>query len=97
MSYGMTYEQYWLGTPMMAKAYREAYMLKRRVQNENMWLQGLYIHNAVEAVVGTALGKQKLKYVPQPFDIFPKTKLEEEQEKERERQRLIAYLNTLIK
>jgi len=80
----------------MVKAYRESYMLQRRKENENMWLQGMYVYKALEAVIGTAFGKTKIKYVQEPFDIFPKTKLEIEQEKEAERQKLIDYLNRLM-
>lgn len=78
----------------MVKAYREAYMLQRRKENENMWLQGLYVCKALESVIGTAFGKQRIKYVKEPFDLFPKTKIELEQEKEAERQKLIRYLNS---
>ena len=97
MSFGMTYEQYWQGDPRMVTAYRDAYILKRRMRNEDMWLNGMYTMKSLESVIGTAFGKQKVKYVSEPFNIFPKTKLEEEQEKARERQKLINYLNSLIK
>lgn len=80
----------------MVKAYREAYTLRRRRDNEDMWLQGMYVYKALEAVIGTAFGKSKVKYVQEPFDIFPKTKLEIEQEKAQERQKLINFLNRLV-
>lgn len=80
----------------MAKAYREAYTLRRRKENEDMWLQGMYFCKALESAIGTAFGKNKIKYVQEPFDIFPKTKLEIEQEKVKERQKLIDYLNRLV-
>jgi hypothetical protein len=97
MAYGMSYEQYWYGEPNMVKAYREAYMLRRRKENEDMWLQGMYFCKALESVIGTAFGKQRIKYVKEPFDLFPKTKIELEQEKEAERQKLINFLNRLVK
>lgn len=80
----------------MVKAYREAYTLQRRKENENMWLQGMYVYKALEAVIGTAFGKNRIKYVQEPFDLFPKTKIEIEQEKEAERQKLINFLNRLV-
>ena len=97
MSYGMTYEQYWYGDPNMVKAFRDAFTLQRRMRNEDMWIQGMYIYKALEAVIGTAFGKNRIKYVEEPFDIFPKTDLEKEQENEKERQKLIDYLNSWIK
>jgi hypothetical protein len=96
MSYGMTYEQFWYGDPNMTIAYREAYTLQRRKENEDMWLQGMYIYSALQAVIGTAFGKRQIKYEQKPFDLFPKTKLEVEQEKAQERQKLINFLNKLM-
>lgn len=81
----------------MTKAFREAYTLQRRKENENMWLQGMYVYKALEAVIGTAFGKSRIKYAQEPFDIFPKTKYEIEAEKARERKKLVNFLNSLIK
>ena len=97
MSYGMTYDQYWYGTPDMVKAYKEAFILQRRMRNEEMWLNGMYTLKALEAVIGSSFGKKKINYVSEPFNIFPKTKLEEEQKKIQERQKLIDYLNRRFK
>lgn len=80
----------------MVKAYRESYTLQRRVRNEEMWLQGIYFCKALESVIGTAFGNKKIKYVQEPFNIYPKTKIEIEQEKLEQRQKLINYLNSLM-
>ncbi len=32
---------------MLVKSYREAYELRRRERNHDLWLQGLYIYNAL--------------------------------------------------
>ena len=93
---GMTYDQFWYGDPNMAKAYREAFTLKRKMDNESMWLQGIYVFHALQAVIGSAFGKSRVKYVEEPFDIFPKTKMEIAQEKAKKRQKLIDYLNSMI-
>ena len=95
MSYGMTYEQFWLGDPWMTRAYSQAYLLKRRANNEEMWLQGAYFSNALQAVIGTAFGKQRLKYIDKPLDVYEKTKAEKEQEVRNERQKLINWLDKL--
>lgn len=97
MTYGMTYEQYWYDDPKMVIAYREAFLLKRRMENENMWLQGMYICEALQSVIGTAFGKKKIKYTEKPYDIFPKTKIEIEQEIVEKRMKLIRYLDSLRK
>ena len=96
ISYGMSWEQFWFGDPWMAKDYRDAFILKRRMQNENLWLQGLYNFTALQAVIATAFGKKREKYVEKPFDIFPKTKAEKEQEKIRAKNKLIQFLNAML-
>lgn len=93
MLYGMTYDEYWFGDPWMVKAYAQAYLLKRRARNEEMWLQGIYTANAFQTVLGNAFGKKKLEYLKQPLDIFEKTEAEKEQEVRKERQKLIDFLS----
>ena len=80
----------------MTRAYAQAYLLKRRAMNEELWLEGIYMANAMQTVIGNAFGKNsRLKYLDKPLDIFEKTKAEKEQEKRAERQKLINYLNRL--
>ena len=91
--YGMTYEQFWFGDPNMVVAYREAHLLKRKMRNEELWINGLYNYNGFGAVVSTAFGKHREEYVKKPFDIFPKTETEKQLEIREERRKLIAWLN----
>lgn len=91
--YGMTWEQYWLGDPWIAEAYREAHILRRKMRNEELWLMGLYNQSAVGAVVASAFGKHKVDYVSKPFDIFPKTKIEKKEEERNTKMKLIETLN----
>ena len=97
MLYGMTYAQFWYGDPWMARAYSEAYLLKRKAKNEELWLEGIYVANAFQTVLGNAFSKKKLKYLEKPLDIFPKTQAEKDQEIREERQRLIDWLSQLKK
>lgn len=96
MVYGMTYEQYWFGDPWMTKTFEDAYMLGRRVKNEELWLEGLYIYKAVHAVVASAVGGRSEKYVTNPFDFLPKTRAEKQQEEIEKKQKVINYLNSLM-
>ena len=91
--YGMTYEQYWKDDPYLARAYAQAYLLKRKVENENMWIQGAYIANAVTISIANTFGKKQHDYLKQPLDIFPKTEREKAEEVRAERQKLIAMLS----
>lgn len=81
----------------MVRAYAQSYLLKRRAMNEELWLEGIYMTNALQTVIGSAFGKHKLKYLEKPLDIFEKTKAEKEQEIRAERQKLINWLNKLKK
>lgn len=86
---GMSYEQYWEESPFLAVAYRKAYRLKRQVENEQAWLQGMYFFDAFAVCLANAFGKKggkKQQYVERPFDIFPLT------EKEKKRRELEAEL-----
>ena len=65
MAWGMSYNDYWYGDTSMARFYREAHEKKRIEENENLWLQGMYIYEAILdcAPVLNALSKKK--------DVFP--------------------------
>lgn len=96
----MTADQFWDGDPWLAAAYREADALKKQRKSEEMWLQGLYIHNAVGVVVGNALakkGQQPLKYLEEPIRVIPLTEEEKRAKAEAEREKTIAYFNRMAK
>ena len=91
----MTYEQYWYGDPWMTRAYAQAYTMKRKVNNEEMWINGIYMVHALQTVIGNAFGKKKIEYLSKPLDLYEKTKYEKEQEARKERAKLINWLNKL--
>lgn len=95
MTYGMTYEQYWCGDPYMVKAYEDAYLLKRRVKNEELWLQGLYIYRAVRAVVASALSGRQEKYISNPLDFLPKTKAEKQRDEYEKKLKVIQFFDSM--
>lgn len=92
--YGMTYEQFWFGDPRMVIAYREAHLLKRKMRNEEMWINGMYTYNGFGAVIATAFGKHREEYVKKPFNIFPKTESEKREEERAKKQSVIAFLSS---
>lgn len=96
MLYGMTYDEFWHGEPIMAKYYAERYKLMRKQKNEEMWVNGMYTLNALQVALNNAFDKHKIKYVEKPFDIFPKTQVEIENEKQAEREKLVRWLNSII-
>lgn len=95
MLYGMTYEQFWYGDPWMVVAYEQAYMLRQRKINEQMWIQGAYVANAVTTALANAFGKRKVDYMKTPLDIYPKTNAEEQEEIRQEKLKLVQNLSML--
>ena len=82
MAMGMTYEQFWDGDIWVAKAYREADAIRRRRKNEELWLEGVYMAEALSATVGNMFSKgNKHQYPSEPIPITA-----EEQKARRERE-----------
>ena len=95
--YGMTPRQYWFGDPYLTRAYAQAYLLKRKIENENMWIQGAYNANAFGTVLSNAFSKKNVKYLAEPLNLFPKTKAEKEAEIRAERRKVIEWLKKMQK
>lgn len=95
----MTYELYWNSDPLIAKAYKEAYLLKCKADNEKLWLQGLYNFNAISTALSNIHldGKSHKPnlYLEQPIDIFEKTEEEKTKEAEKAKQKVIAQFSRL--
>ncbi len=90
MLMGMTYEEFWDKEPAMAMYYRKRYKLKQRERNRDLWLQGLYIYEALcdVAPVLQAFAKRGTKvrpYSQEPYCLSEKEQQEREQEKEKEK------------
>lgn len=74
LSIGMTYEQYWNEDCCLVKYYRKAYKLKKERDNEKMWLQGMYIYDALCDVSPifkdfAKKGTKPLEYPDRPYAI----------------------------
>ena len=81
LAMGMTWTQFWNDEPELAIAYRKADAIKKRRKNEELWLEGMYMAEALSATVGNMFSKgQKHDYPDEPFPITV-----EEQEERRER------------
>ena len=93
MVYGMTYDEFWYGDPFRAVAYRKAHRLRIEQTNQQLWLQGLYVHNAVAVAVNNAFSKQKQKYISKPVKLFEPTEDEQKAKVEETRRKLVEKLN----
>ena len=88
LSIGMTYEQYWEGDPMLTKYYREAEEIRQEQKNQELWLQGMYIYEALCDVspILQAFAKRGTKpheYPHKPYPISEKQINRDKREQEK--------------
>ena len=97
LSIGMTYEQYWYDDPMLINAYIRADEIKQRRRNNEMWLQGLYVYQAVGSLIHLANPFSKKhkadRYMKKPIPITSDELAEAEQEKY---DRFVKYMHSLV-
>lgn len=96
MAMGVPSDEYWYSNPSKLEKlqyYVKAHELRNEQRNQEMWLQGLYIHNAVSVVLQNAFSKKGAtpeKYMERPIRITPLTEKEKQENAEKERQKIIA-------
>lgn len=86
MSLGMTYDEFWNQNVDMTRAYRKADEFKRRRENEVLWLQGIYVRDALICTVGNMFSGKSAKKQEYPKEPYPITDLELREREEREAQ-----------
>ena len=83
MSFGMTYDEYWDGDVRAHRMFREAFRLKRKERNFEMWLQGRYFYDALCAaspiLKSFSKAKKPLDYTKEPYDLTPQDAREREE------------------
>ena len=78
----MTHELFWEAPPEIAIAFRRADEIKRKRLNQELWLNGLYMREALAATVGNMFSKgMKHEY---PAEPLPLTEAEQQERLERE-------------
>lgn len=96
----MTPTQYWEESPHLAVVYRNAYRLKREADNEQAWLQGLYVYDAFAVCLANAFSKRGAKkqtYIEKPIDIFPLTEREKKRREEAENAKMQAAMEAMVR
>ena len=88
LSIGMTPEQYWDGDCTLPKYFRKAEELRNDKRNEELWLQGMYIYEAIcdVAPILHAFAKKGTKptpYAAKPYPLNEKQIRKDEEEKQR--------------
>lgn len=86
---GMTADMYWHGDASLCKAYRQKHELDMQETNQQLWLLGRYVYEAVGALSpilnsAFAFSKQKMEVGEYPKEPFALTS-EEQERREREK------------
>ena len=91
LAIGMTYDQYWNDDPTLVKHYRKADEIKKERRNEELWLQGMYIYEALCDVSPVLHAFAKKGTKPQPYSEKPYAITETQHRRvEEEKERKIA-------
>ena len=97
---GMSYEQYWEQPPYLVVAYRKAYRLRRETENEQAWLQGLYMFDAFAVVMANVFakrGSKRQEYLERPIDIYPLTEREKKRRQAEENAKMQAAMEAMAR
>ena len=82
LSIGMSREEYWYEDPLLVRDYLQAEEYRRKNENYTLWLNGIYMREAVLSSIGNAfIGKGSTPYY---YPDKPIPMGEEEIEKARE-------------
>ena len=75
MSIGMTYDEFWNQDVKLVEVYRKAMELREKRRNQELWLQGMYIYEALcdaSPLFRFSMKKGVVKpepYVKEPYPI----------------------------
>lgn len=86
LSIGMTYDQFWNGDCTLVIPYRKADKLQKERKNQELWLQGLYIYEAILDVSPVLHAFAKKGTKPKPYSSAPYPITNEEMETEKVKQ-----------
>ena len=91
MAIGMTYDEYWHGDVLMARAFYKADRIKQQIINSEAWLYGAYNHRALMASVGNMFLKKGAKPFEYPEEPIGMKREETETEASEREDREMAY------
>ena len=92
MSIGMSYDEFWNQDVSRVKAYRKAYELREKRRNQELWLQGMYVYEALcdaSPLFRFTMKKGSIQpepYVKEPYPITTAEVREREERKAREKE-----------
>lgn len=98
----MSSAEYWANDPSLVRYFRKAYEMKQEEFNNNAWLQGMYIYDAVSTALHNTLRGKNTKareYAKQPYKFENKEKPEAEKAKEVEieQEKAAAWMENFVR
>ena len=87
MSIGMTYDEFWNQDVRLVEVYRKAAELRDKRRNQELWLQGMYIYEALcDASPLFRFSTKKGSIKPEPYvkEPYPITEAEVKAREERD-------------
>lgn len=87
LSIGMSADEYWNQDCCLTEYYRAAHEIRQTRKNEELWLQGLYIYEALcdASPLLHAFAKRGTRPVPYPTEPYPRNQKEIAEREERDR------------
>ena len=89
MAWGMSWSEFWYESLDRLHDYWQANQFSIERRNQELWLQGIYIHAAIAASFD-----KKAKYPAQPYRITEMTEIEREADNKRKIDKLREFLNS---
>lgn len=85
----MSAEEFWDGDAELCKYYREAEDIRTERRNQDLWLQGMYIYEAVcsASPIFNPLAKRGTKPLPYAKEPYPISRRQRREAREREQKK----------
>lgn len=98
MSLGMSYEDYWFNHYDLIYYYIEAEEIRQRKRNNELWLQGAYIYQAIGSLT-PVLNPFSKDHKARPYlkEPIPITQKDIDEQEERKVQQMKDYLMSRVK
>lgn len=87
MSIGMSYDEFWDDDVSKVEMYRKAHELREKRRNRDMWIQGMYVYEALcdaSPLFRFTMKKGSIKPEPYVNEPYPLTAVELREREERE-------------
>lgn len=97
LAIGMSYDLYWNGDCRLTECYRRAEEIKQRQRNQDLWLQGMYIYEALCDVSPILQAFAKKGTKPTPYSSEPYAITAKQVQEKREKQEQLRFEKTKAK